>query len=195
MNDLTQIEPYSCLFEILKLPYSVCDEKIDQKALEAANNAFESITGFNYDGLLETITRTNKEFYQYQISNLFLFVPMFLIVVLVALIFVLLGHINWIAGAFMIVIGFLVIYYLSYSYRTIIVDLNDKENKRIKESLEAWKMQYQNSLAYLPQAIAAIACAVVKNGSEDAWKCNPKPCKVLNEKKSKKKSSKKENES
>lgn len=174
MDNMNQ-EPFSCLYQILTYPNSVCGEKINKEALEAASKTFQDVTNFSYNDLITLLKRENKENYMVQLNNLFFFIPMFLLVIIFSLVLFFMGSINWVVMVYLVTISFIGLYFLSYAYRTILFDLFSKENKKISNSLEKWNETYQNSIAYLPQALAAVSCAVVNK--DNPWKCN-NPCQT-----------------
>lgn len=162
--------PFSCMYNLIQ-NHSNCNTFIPEDKRRKAYQAFSDVTGYkplNLSSPLNTINEQNKK-----IANLtvvYLFLPIFIIIFVVTWLLVGFNWIDWIVGLYFIVFAFTILYVFSIFYRIHVNNYIDSTTSSINNYSTQAQENFENSIPYLPQGLYSIACAIT--GSE--WKCNEK---------------------
>ena len=70
---------------------------------------------------------------------------------------------TWPPGIFLTLLAFYILYGFSILYRVHAKNFIDSQNIWFTDNLQDAQSRYENSLAYWPQGLFAIACAVTDN--------------------------------
>ena len=164
--------PFKCFVDTIR-NNSYCGMELDKKTRDRAFEAFTDVTGyepFDLEQLFENLYDQNNAIILF--NTFYMFMPV-LILILVA-IWVMVGFrkMHWGMALLASELAIVILYGFSIVYRInaqiYLRNRNNKELERVKESQD----NYQNSIAYLPQAMMAVSCAVSSGGAENSWECN-----------------------
>lgn len=170
--------PFSCMTQLLTGPLAACNVNISQDLRDRAAQAFKNVTGLRtLDGTNITNVLNNE---QIQISNLnviYFYLPIFIILFIGIWLMVGFGWILWSSGLFLTVFLFAILYMFSIFYRIQVKSLVNNQTNSINNSLIQYQTNIDNSIAYWPQGLYAVACSLTENGStgttgtESYWPC------------------------
>ena len=82
---------------------------------------------------------------------------------------------NWIVGLYLTVLTFVVLYAFAIFYRIHASDYLYNQNKKLQNDATNAQKNFENSIAYWPQGMFAVACAVTSTGTT-GWVCNEPAC-------------------
>lgn len=165
--------PISCMVNLVTGPLADCDSEIPSDRRQAAYNAFSQVTGYrpiDLNRAFQNITAQEKQLLNF--TALYIFLPMFLLSLIAIWLMVGFGWINWVIGLFLSVVVFIIIYGFSIAYRLHAQNFIATNGGQLERDAEAAQMNFQNSIAYWPQGLFAVACAVTATGGT-GWSCNP----------------------
>ena len=164
--------PISCMLNLLTGPYSQCGSRIPDDKLKAAYDAFTEITGYKPVDLGQIFNQLNEE--QKTIlafSTLYIFMPIFIIILIAIWLMVGFGWFNWIVGIFLTVSAIVIMYIFIIAYRIHIENFLNSQTDQLEKDTRNAQDNFQNSVAYWPQGLFGIACAITATGTT-GWQCN-----------------------
>ena len=170
-TEMNQV-PFSCMTNLLTGPFSECGSEIPVSRREAAWNAFSEVTGYRPVDLNQAFTTLSDQ--QKQIINFtafYMFVPIFVVITLGICFMIAAGWINGYTGLFLIGLLFIILYGFSVLYRVFVLDFLSSEHQQLQNNIAAAQDNFQNTIAYWPQGLYAVACAVTATGTT-GWTCN-----------------------
>lgn len=165
--------PISCMMELITGPYSDCGEEIPSDKRKAAYDSFVSITGYKPIDWNHALNHLNDQ--QKKILNFnafYIFFPIFLLSVIIIWIMVGFGWINWVIGLFFTGLVFIILYGFSILYRIHVHSFLNQQNQQLQRDVSNAQHNFENSIAYWPQGLFAVACAVTATGDTGSWRCN-----------------------
>ena len=164
--------PISCMLNLLNGPYSQCGATIPDDKRQLSYDVFTEITGYKPIDLNHVFNDLNEEQKTILIFNAFyIFMPMLIIILIAIWLMVGFGWFNWVIGIFLTVSAILIIYIFSVVYRIHVQNyLNSRADQR-KRDADIAQNNFQNSIAYWPQGLFGVACAITATGTT-GWKCN-----------------------
>jgi len=167
------VDPMQCMEKYLNGPYATCGADMPQELKDKAFEIFKQVTGFTNIGteeLADAISADQQTMLAY--TAYYIFVPiMFLSWILIWIGFGY-GMYDWPLALLLSTLTFIVLYFASVFYRINAQVYLDQRNTFIKDNVDASQQAFNDSVAFWPQAMYAIACAV----AGDDWECND-PCK------------------
>lgn len=162
--------PVSCMIDLITGEYSDCDVEIPNDKRKAAYDAFTEVTGFkpyNFNKIINDFNEREKKILNF--GAFYMFFPIFLLSIIAIWLMVGFGWLNWVIGLFLTVISFVVLYGFSVIYRVQVqnslTSFTDESQQLQQES------NFEDSIAYWPQGLFAVACAVTATGGT-GWTCN-----------------------
>lgn len=179
-GELLTTEPFNCMVQVIN-DQSVCGTKYPENVTTAAYNAYTDVTGvkpLNMNQIFQNLY--NQQNLILNFNSFYIFMPILILIILVVILGVGFKWIHWPVGLYIITFSFVILYGFSIGYRIHGETFLKGRNKNILQETEQYQKNYEESIAYLPQAIFAVACAVANNGDPDSWKCNPPPCPPCN---------------
>lgn len=160
--------PFSCMINLIK-NYAYCGESISDDKVQAAYEAFVDVTGYktaDLNAAFNTIMETNEALLNFNVF--YIFTPIFILILLAVWFMVGFSWINWVVGLFISGVAFIVLYGFAVFYRIQVQDYLDSQNNKLHGYVDTAQKNLENSVAYWPQGLFAVACAV----TSDDWKCN-----------------------
>lgn len=175
-GDILYQEPFSCMVDLIQ-NYSNCDENIPSEKRQAAYKAFADVTGYKAFDLSKGFSTLEDETKKLLMLNSFyIFMPIFILIIIMIWLMVGFGWFDWAAGLFFTVIAFIVLYGFAVFYRINAHNIINNRSKQLLSDAEAAQANFENSIAYWPQGLFAVACAVTSTGTT-GWTCNEvNPC-------------------
>jgi hypothetical protein len=170
MNEWTP--PISCMMDYLN--DADCNSEICWEKRQAAAKAFIETTGYqppNYDNVFANIEMNLERMTDFNAG--YIFTPIFLLILIVIWLAVGFGWFNWVVGLFMSVLAWAVLYGSAVLYRVqakTYIRNSASNNAAFAKQLQS---DFADTIAYWPQGMFAIACAVTNDG----WQCNENMCK------------------
>lgn len=169
--------PFSCMIDLLTGQYSDCGTTIPDEQRQAALAAFEKVTGWQPADLVaafNTITSNQRSVLSY---NAFYFCIPVLIILLVG-VWMAFGYgvYNWIIALFLTVFVVVVMYGAAVFYRLQTQNFLANQSKTVIDNLQQAQDSLENSVAYWPQGLFAVACAVTASTGTTGWQCNEPGC-------------------
>lgn len=165
--------PISCMMELVTGPYADCGEEIPSDRRQAAYDNFVAITGYRPINWNQTLNHLNAQ--QKTILNFnafYIFFPIFLLSVIVIWLMVGFGWINWVVGLFFTGLVFIILYGFSMLYRIHAHSFLNQQNQQLQQDVTNAQRNFENSIAYWPQGLFSVACAVTATGDTRSWRCN-----------------------
>jgi hypothetical protein len=157
--------------------YMNCGQDISEDKRKAAYQAFVDTTGFrgvDYSQLSNEINRTSADIVN--LNAFYLWVPLFIVILVILWVMVGFGWLNWAVGLFMTVLAFGILYSFNIAYRIHADRLLENRRKNFGKFAQTAQSQFENSVAYWPQGLFSVACAVTCEDG-DCWSCNEvNPC-------------------
>lgn len=172
LGEVASRPPISCMIDLVTDPNSECGVEIPSNKRKAAFNAFSEVTGYKPINLSQSfnhITSTQKKILNF--NAFYIFFPIFLLGLIVIWLMVGVGWIDWIVGLFLTALSFLILYGFSMAYRIHAQNFLNNENNQLQNDANAAQTNFENSIAYWPQGLFAVACAVTATGGT-GWTCN-----------------------
>jgi len=165
--------PFSCMRELLTGKYSLCGSKIPEHLKKSAFKVFTQVTGFeplNLDQALMEINYQEKMIVQF--TSLYVFLPMVLIITMAIWLLVLFSFVPWAAGIYLTLFSFIIIYGFSVAYRYHSERWLNNRNALVERELSEYQTNYEDSIAYWPQGLYAVAGCITATGGTGGWSCN-----------------------
>lgn len=163
-----------CMNNLIMSDYFDCNgPEIPADKRQTAYNNFVSVTGLKPVNWNHTFNHLNSG--QKQILNFnafYIFFPIFLLSMIAIWLMVGFGWINWIPGLFLSGLVFVILYGFSILYRIHARNFLDNQNQQLQQDANDAQKNFENSVAYFPQGLFAVACAVTATGTTGDWKCN-----------------------
>lgn len=178
-------EPFSCMIDLIN--NSKCGQTIPVDKKMKAAKAFAEVTGYtppDYNIIFAAIYSQMQSAVDF--NSGYLYSPVMVLSLGFIWLGVGFGWFNWVVGMFLSLMAFVVLYGFSVAYR-----IHAKTWLREKEAtnlafIQGLQDSFNDSVAYWPQGLFAVACAIeCHHDDEDCWKCND-PCGGSKHKKSKK---------
>lgn len=164
--------PISCMIDLVTGSASECNTEIPPDRRTAAYNAFTEVTNFQPADLAVFFSQVTDE--QRRILNLnafYIYFPTFVIILIAIWLMVGFNWISWPVGLFLSVLAFIVLYSFSILYRIQVFGLLSNQNTTWQSNAANVQSNFVNSIAYWPQGLFAVACAVTSTG-DTGWTCN-----------------------
>lgn len=166
--------PISCMIDLITGPASDCDVEIPEDRRRAAFDAFTDVTGFRPVNLGVFFHHfTNEQERLLNINTFYIFFPTFVLAMLAVWLMVGFGWFDWMAGLFLSVLIFFILYSFSLFYRIQAHNFLTNQNHLFQNEAVISQSNFEDSIAYFPQGLFAVACAVTSDG--DGWVCNDPP--------------------
>jgi len=183
LADIANQPPVSCMLNLLKGQYSDCGTTIPSNLRKAAFDAFTEVTGFKSFNNNQAFNIINSD--QKAIVNctaFYFFIPMLILLFIGVSLLVGFSWINWVAGLFLIVLIFIILYGATIAYRIKLLGYLNTNNNQLQQDVTNTQNNFENSVAYWPQGLFAVACAITATGGTGSWSCNEvNPCDINND--------------
>jgi hypothetical protein len=169
---LPTTQPISCMLELLTGSYSECGSNIPNDKRQAAYNAFVEITGYkpvDWNHLFNDINEDQKTILVF--NSFYIFVPILIIILIAIWMMVGFGWFNWVIGLYLTISAILILYMFSIIYRIHVQTYLDSKLSQRESDINDSQHNFENSVAYWPQGLFGVACAVTATGST-GWICN-----------------------
>ena len=169
--------PFSCMIDLLTGQYSECDIAIPSDKLQAAYNAFTEVTNYQPINLSKVFNDLNTEQKKLIRFNAFyIFMPIMILILIIIWMLVGFGWIQWEPALYFTILSIILLYGFSIAYRIHTERFLNTQYQNTQHYAQQAQQNYQNSVAYWPQGIYAIACALTSTGTT-GWTCNAyNPC-------------------
>lgn len=167
--------PLSCMIDLVTGSDVDCGAEIPADKREAAFNAFTEVTNFqpiNVGTIFSEITDEQRNILN--LTAFYIFFPSFLFVLVAIWLMVGFNWFTWPAGLFLSVLTFIILYGFALLYRTQVYNFLLTQNQQWQEQAANIQSNFENSVAYWPQGLFAVACAVTATGGT-GWTCNEVP--------------------
>lgn len=169
--------PFSCMIDLINSTYSNCGEDIPENKRQAAYNAFTDITGYKPADLTKVFGTINNDFYaMINFNSFYMFFPTFFIILIAIWLMVGFNWMAWPVGLFLSVLVAVILYVFSILYRIHAQSYFLGQNNTIENEGINAQRNLENSIAYWPQGLFAVACAVTCTGGTGCWSCNQLTC-------------------
>lgn len=168
-------QPWSCMVDLVD-QYMNCGQDISEDKRKAAYQAFVNTTGFkgvDYSQIATEINRSTADIVN--LNAFYLWVPLFIVILVILWVMVGFGWLNWAVGLFMTVLAFGILYSFNIAYRIHADRILENRRKNFGKFADTAQGQFENSVAYWPQGLFASACAVTCEDG-NCWSCNETPC-------------------
>lgn len=182
-GDVLYQEPFSCMVDLIQ-NYANCGEDISSSKRQAAYKAFADVTGYKPMDLsksFDALAQENKNLTN--LNAFYIFVPIMILAIIMIWLMVGFGWFDWTAGLFFTVIVFIVLYTFAVMYRIHAHNIINNRSSALKTDAQNAQKNFENSIAYWPQGLFSVACAVTSTGTT-GWTCNEvepcPPCGVAN---------------
>lgn len=166
--------PFSNMIDLIE-NHSCCDEDIPADKRKLAAQAFKDVTGYVPINLTEVFNIFHNETQTLiRYNGLYLFLVIFILALLLVLAAVATGILSWAVALFLIGLIFILVYTFSLIYRIQVSEYTNSQHKEIQQHSTQSQNNFQNSIAYWPQGLFAVAAAVTSHGGTGAtgWTCN-----------------------
>lgn len=176
LGNLAVQEPFSCMIDLLTGEFSNCGAVIPPEKRQAALQAFTSVTGLRPVDLVKSFDVLNNNMKTMLSFNAFyIFMPILLLSIIVIWLMVGFGWITWVVGLFATALVIIVLYGFALLYRIHTENWLNSQSDVLQRDLQEAQINYQNSVAYFPQGLYAIACAITAATGTTGWTCNTPP--------------------
>lgn len=177
VTQLLEQEPYSCIIELVD-QYMKCGQDIPPDKLELAYNAFVEVTGYQPPDLRQVANEVDTQTRDIVNLNAFyIFVPILLVIVALIWVMVFFGWFHWAVGLFFTVFATVVLYFFDIAYRIHANALLNNRKEALLDIADRSQKNLQDSIAYWPQGLFAVSCAVTCKDGEQCWVCDEtNPC-------------------
>ena len=174
---LVEEEPFSCMVELVD-KYMNCNQDIPQDKIDLAAEAFIETTGLqttNLDRVTGEINAINQDIVH--LNAFYTFVPVLIFVIILIWVMVGFGIMNWALGLFFTVLAVVVLWSFNIAYRIHARNLLQQSAANLNNLAIEADNNFKDSLAYWPQGMFAVACAVTCEEGTECWTCNgTSPC-------------------
>jgi hypothetical protein len=168
--------PFSCLNTVIQT-YSDCGKPLSPEQVEAAFQAFSKVTGYqplNIDQTVSSLNHQNHDIVNF--TGFYIFIPIMLVLIIGIWLAVIAYWMTWPPALFLTCLVFVILYGFNMLYRTVALNSVDEDDEELKNRLLEAQNNFNHSIAYWPQALYAVSCAISGNGSPGTWICNvPEP--------------------
>lgn len=162
--------PISCMIDIAT--GSDCNTEISPDRRRAAYRAFTDVTGFQPANLGNLFAQvTNEQRNVLNMTAFYIFFPMFILILIGVWLMAGFDWIAWPVALFISVLAFILLYGFSMLYRMQVYNNLVSQDQIWKADAQAVQNNLANSVAYWPQGLFAVACAVTATGGT-GWTCN-----------------------
>lgn len=163
--------PFSNMIDLIQ-NHSCCNEDIPADKRKQAYNAFNDVTGYKALDLTQVFNIIHNETQTLvHYNGLYGFIILFIIFLLLILLGVGIGLISWMVALFLIGTIFIILYTFSLIYRIQVSSFTNSQHQDIQQHATTSQNNFQNSIAYWPQGLFAVAAAVTSHGCT-GWTCN-----------------------
>lgn len=166
-------EPFSCMIDLIN--NSKCGQAIPADKRMKAAQTFAEVTGYtppDYNVIFTAIYSQMQSAVDF--NSGYLYSPIMVLSLGFIWLGVGFGWFNWVVGIFLSLMSFVVLYGFSVAYRVHAKTwLREKEAENLAY-IQTIQASFANSVAYWPQGLFAVACAIECDG-DNCWKCND-PC-------------------
>lgn len=158
-------EPFSCMFDLIKTnPPNLTPEQ-----RRAAFDAWAATTGFSapdYVAVFDSMTHQQQAIVNF--TSYYAYAPTLILSLIMIWLAVIFCWINWKTGLFFSVLAIVVLYGFSVLYRFTAKQWLSEQNKASASVALRLESQFENSIAFWPQGLFDVACAITKTGSPSA---------------------------
>lgn len=149
---------------------------IPEDKLRNAYETFTNITGYQPLEINKSIINMNHTQKEFAEINLFyLFFPSFILFTIIIWVMVIQGSLNWVAGLFLTILVFIILYSFVIAYRIQLDNFHNKHHQEIILQFEEAQTNYENSLAYWPRGLFEVASNINQDIIEEDQKETNKP--------------------
>ena len=175
-GDIFASEPFDCLVKVIE-DQAGCDHQFNDATTKQAYQTFIDITGIQPINMNQVFTNLQNETKAVINFNAFyVFIPILILILIGIWLIVAFGWINWALGLFITTFVFVFLYGFSILYRITAQNYLRGRGKSLQNMATEAQENFQNGIAYLPQALFSVACADVAEGGTGYWTCNEVPC-------------------
>lgn len=170
-GQIMQQQPWSCMTELVD-QFMNCGEDISEEKRKAAWTAFTNATGFkgiDYAKIGNELA--DQQALVINLNAFYLWVPLFIVILVLVWLMVGFGWFSWALGLFLTVLAFGILYSFNIAYRIHADRIMENRKKAFSTFAHDAQSQFENSVAYWPQGMFSVACAVTCDG-DDCWSCN-----------------------
>lgn len=167
--------PFKCLIDVIN-NNSTCKTQLTPAARQAAFKAFSSVTGYEPMNMNQVFTDIHNQTYTIVgFTAFYVFMPVLILILVALWLMVGFGWIQWAPALYLSILSFIILYGFSILYRISAQNYLNKQLSSLKNIAHTYNDNFQSTIAYLPQGLFAVACAVSSDGQSDAWTCNNAP--------------------
>ena len=180
--------PLSCVAQIIE-KYMDCDTKLTTTQEIAAYNAWTSTTGYtplDMNKVFSTMQTQADDLFN--LNSFYFFIPVLLLILIILGILIFASKLRWEVGLLFALLAIYLLYGFSIAYRIVAQNSYHDQYAQLQNQASSNAKAYQQSVAYYPQGLLAVSCAITCNGACDpttCWTCNdkskckpkPNPCK------------------
>lgn len=174
-GDLLTKEPFNCMVQVIE-NHSTCGENLSPEVIKAAYNAYTDVTGYtpmNWNEIFTNLYNQNTAILNF--NAFYIFMPILILILIIVWLMAGFKWITWPVALYYTTLSIVVLYGFSIAYRIHAQTFLRGRNADYQQKASKAQQSYQNSIAYMPQGIFAVACAIANDGSSDAWTCNENP--------------------
>lgn len=172
IKELFKEPPLSCLIDLVH-NYMYCGESIPQAKRILAYKAFVDVTGYkpiNFEEIFKDLEKQHGDFINF--NSYYIYFPIAVIVIIFLWGLVLVNRLSWAEALFGTITVLIILYIFAMAYRIHGNDYLSNKNQQFAEKAKEIQQNNENIIAYLPQGLLAVACAITCN-NRSCWKCNP----------------------
>ena len=174
VGDLAYEQPISSMIDLISNNME-CGVPLTEEQKTNAYNAYLKVTGLtevDYEKIIKTVQ--NEFAYLFRFNSFYMFLPITILVTIIVWLMVIVGWITWPVGSFITTLVWIILYGASVAYRIHLTSMLRSRFKVLFDDASKAQKSRQDSVAYMPQALFAVASAITTPGSGPQWYCNPR---------------------
>jgi uncharacterized membrane protein YecN with MAPEG domain len=171
-SNMAYTEPISCMLDLIDGSMN-CGQKFPQEKLDQAYQIYTQTTGFTplqNPNVFEELQTHSNEFQNYNV--LYYYVPIAILFIILIWMMVGFGLMAWPVGIYISMFVIVVLFAFAAAYRLHTTHHNNNRFMNLQQITNQNLQAYQNSIAYIPQGLFAVACALTCEGTTGCWQCN-----------------------
>ncbi len=164
--------PFSCMVDLIR-NYSNCGERLTEQQEIRAFEIFRQVTGYepvNIEHIVDSINSQDR--FVVNFTGFYMFIPILLLALIGLLLAIVYSWINWADGLYLMSLAIAILYGFNMLYRTLAINSLNNDGNILHEEADRARLNLEHSVAYLPQAMYAIACAITTPSNIPSWVCN-----------------------
>lgn len=171
-NIWVQQRPFRDMVGVIQ-DHSGCNSEIPEERRKAAWNVFSEVTGLrsmNSNNLSNTVANDFNT--MINLNAFYMFFPTLILLLIIIWLMVGFTWINWVVGLFFSILVIVILYGFSILYRIHAQNYFRSQNQRLLQDSENAQRNFENSVAYWPQGLFAVASTINTPPGGTGWICN-----------------------